>query len=180
MRNLLLLTLVLLSVPMAALPADAQTPSRESRREQLRSLLASAGGRADVNVQFQPVRGNEWNFTGTLTTGLTHAESLEVVFSIAPDETIKMLVYPRYKGGYINIDKAQDRAGLTRHLLLLSYRNYLFWGIDNDNDAFAGFTFTLESGFPDAAMVMVLRAIPLLDGFVGQLRPFIDGSSLPK
>ena len=115
-----------------------------------------------------------------MTAGLKNAEKMEVVASITPDETIKIIVYPHYKGGYINVAKALDPSGLMKRMLLFGYRNYLFWGVDEQGDAFAGFTFTLESGFPYAAMVMVLRAIPLLDPFVGDFRTFIDGSKAAK
>ena len=44
-------------------------------------------------------------------------------------------------------------------------------------DIFASYTFTLESGFPDKSIEIVLYSIAPLDGFVGEMRPFIDGSS---
>jgi hypothetical protein len=45
---------------------------------------------------------------------------------------------------------------------------------------FNGYTFTLESGFPEDAIRVVLRSIVNSDKFIGELRPFIDGSSAVK
>jgi hypothetical protein len=53
----------------------------------------------------------------------------------------------------------------------------LFWGADETGDVFTGYTFSLESGFPDEAVKIVLRSIVNSDKFIGELRPFIDGSS---
>jgi hypothetical protein len=44
-------------------------------------------------------------------------------------------------------------------------------------DTFAGYTITLESGFPAEAVDTVVRSIPNQDKYVGQLRPMIDGSA---
>jgi hypothetical protein len=64
-----------------------------------------------------------------------------------------------------------------RTMLLFSDHNFLFWGVDDSRDAFAGYTITLESGFPDEAVETVLRSIRNTDQFVGKMRPFIDGSA---
>jgi hypothetical protein len=66
-----------------------------------------------------------------------------------------------------------------RRMLIFSDRNFLFWGADSTDDTFCGYTFTLESGFPDNAIVVVLRSIRSTDKFVGETRPFIDGSAVP-
>jgi hypothetical protein len=71
----------------------------------------------------------------------------------------------------------KDREGLMRLLLRLSDRAFLFWGADEAGDVFTGYTFTLESGFPDESIKIVLRSIVNSDKFIGELRPFIDGSS---
>ena len=49
--------------------------------------------------------------------------------------------------------------------------------VDETGDIFTGYTFTLESGFPDEAIKIVLRSIVNSDKFVGEMSPFIDGSS---
>jgi hypothetical protein len=66
-----------------------------------------------------------------------------------------------------------------RKLLILSHKNFLFWGSDDGGDIFAGYTFTMESGFPDKAIEIVLYSIAPLDQYVGEMRPFIDGTSAP-
>jgi hypothetical protein len=67
-----------------------------------------------------------------------------------------------------------------RQLLLFTNRNFLFWGADDTYDVFAGYTFTLESGFPTEALKVVIRSIVNLDGFVGDLKPLIDGTAAPS
>ena len=64
-----------------------------------------------------------------------------------------------------------------RLLLRLSDRAFLYWGADESGDVFTGYTFTLESGFPEEAIKIVLRSIVNSDKFVGEMRPFIDGTS---
>jgi hypothetical protein len=66
--------------------------------------------------------------------------------------------------------------GLMRKLLWYSDQNFLFWGADDTGDVFSGYTVTLESGFPQDAIVTVLRSIRNTDKYVGEMRPFIDGS----
>lgn len=162
--------------PPAPVPsAGAQSP-RDATREKLRALLDTAGKRSDVNVSFRQSTKNPYNFIGSMT-GLPNVDSLEIVISVTPSDTIGFRVYPHYKGGYINLDKAKDAPGLMTKLLRLSDTNFLFWGADDTKDIFCGYTFTLESGFPDAAIVIVLRSIRNTDQFVGQMRPFIDGSA---
>ena len=75
--------------------------------------------------------------------------------------------------------RSQTSLGLMRLLLNLSDRNFLFWGADSTGDVFSGYTFTLESGFPEKSIETVLYSIPLLDRFVGEMRPFVDGSTAP-
>ncbi len=111
------------------------------------------------------------------TTGLKNCDSLEVVISVTEHDTIGFRVYPHYNGGYINLNKARDANALMRRLLFLSDENFLFWGADDTQDVFSGYTITLESGFPADAVTIVVRSIHNTDGFVGQMRPMIDGSS---
>ena len=44
---------------------------------------------------------------------------------------------------------------------------------------FSGYTLTLESGFPDEAIKIVLESIRNSDKYVGEMRASIDGSSAP-
>ncbi|HEY0395594.1 MAG TPA: hypothetical protein VGD01_13940 [Candidatus Elarobacter sp.] len=165
---------LLLLLLVAASGASAQT-SRDATREKLHQVLDSAGARSDVNASFRQSSKNPYNFVGTMT-GLRNVDSLEVVISVTQSDTIGFRVYPHFKGGYINLGKARDTNGLMRKLLYLSDQNFLFWGADDTADVFCGYTVTLESGFPSDAIVVVLRSIRNTDKFVGQMRPFIDGS----
>jgi hypothetical protein len=168
-----LLPVVLL---FAAPPASAQSTSRDTTREQLRSVLASAGARSDVNVAFRQSTKNPYNFVGTMS-GLTNSDYLEIVVSVTQSDTIGFRVYPHYRGNYINVSRATDPTGLMRRLLYYSDQNFLFWGADDTYDVFSGYTFTLESGFPSEGIVVVLRSIRNTDKYVGAMRPFIDGSA---
>ncbi|MDB5092446.1 MAG: hypothetical protein JWO85_547 [Candidatus Eremiobacteraeota bacterium] len=169
-------TAILLLLVAVSSPAAAQSTARDATREQMDTLLASAGQRTDVNVAFRRSTKNPYNFTGTMSTGLANADNLEIVISVTKSDTIGFRVYPHYHGGYINLGKAKDSPALMRELLYLSDQNFLFWGADDTGDVFSGYTVTLESGFPRDAIVTVLRSIHNTDKFVGQLRPSIDGT----
>jgi hypothetical protein len=169
-------------VAFHSVPAQAQdesSPERDATREQLRQVLATGGARSDVNVAFRQSTKNPYNFVGSMTTGLTNTESFEIVIGVSKNQTIGFRIYPHYHGNYINLGRAKDRAGLMRALLGYSDNNFLFWGADDTSDIFAGYTFTLESGFPSDAIVVVLRSIRGLDKYVGEMRPVIDGSVAP-
>jgi hypothetical protein len=161
----------------AAAPAFAQAPDRDATREKVRALLAAEQGRSDISVNFRQSTVNEYNFIGSMTTGLTNSESLEIVISVTKNSTIGFRVYPHYNNGYINVDRARDPSGLMKSLLNLTDQNFLFWGIDDSHDTFSGYTITLESGFPYDAMVIVLRSIRNTDKYVGPMRQYIDGSA---
>lgn len=156
---------------------SAQTDSRDATREKLGQVLTSAGQRSDVNVAFQQSTKQPYNFFGNMTTGLVNCDSIEIVITVSKSQTLAFRVHPHYRGGYINLDKAKDPVGLMRKLLTFSDQNFLFWGADDTDDVFSGYTFTLESGFPTEAIVVVLGSILNTDKFVGEMRPFIDGSS---
>lgn len=151
--------------------------ARNRTREKLAQLLEKSG--PGINVAFSQSQKQPYNYVGTLRTGAVNAESFEIVISVTPKETIGFRIYPHYNKGYINVDKGKDRAGLMRLLLRLSDRAFLYWGADEAGDVFTGYTFTLESGFPEEAINIVLRSIVNSDKFVGEMRPFIDGSSAP-
>jgi hypothetical protein len=182
-RVFLILAAALLVMPLSS-PAQAQTDqqkeiARNATRERLRTLLDSAGQRKDINATFRQSAKQPYNFVGVMSDGFKNAESLEIVISVTPNETIGFRVFPHFAGGYVNIDKARNNAGLMRKLLNLNDHNFLYWGVDDTGDIFAGYTFTLESGFPSEAIVVVLRSIRNTDQFMGELRPYIDGSSAP-
>lgn len=165
------------TVGQAQTPAMTADPQRDATREQLRQALASAGQRSDVNIAFRQSVKQPYNFAGTLSVGLSNADALEVVVSVTKQNTIGFRVYPHYNGSYINTKKARDPSGLKDRLLYLTDQNFLYWGADETFDVFSGYTFTLESGFPQEAIVSVLRSIHNTDRFVGELRPFIEGTT---
>ncbi len=158
-------------------PAFAQDAERDATRAKLSSLLASVGGRSDINTTFRQSTKNEYNFVGSMTWGLANAESLEIIISVTKSNTIGFRIYPHYNGNYINLGRARDANGLMRRLLYLSDQNFLFWGADDVGDVFSAYTFTLESGFPSDGLTVVLRSIHNSDRFVGELRPFYDGTT---
>jgi len=161
---------------LMVVPAFAQTAplSRDVVREKLRASLAKYGLLDDVNTTFRQSEKQPYNFVGSMKAGLKNAESLEVVISVTTHDTIGIRVYPHYNGGYINLNKARNSGGLMRKLLQYSDTNFLYWGADDTFDVFCGYTFTLESGYPEDAMKIVLRSIHNTDQYVGEVREFID------
>ena len=172
--RLLLFIIVLLAVPTAY---SQDTASRDKTRERLNTLLTRVG--PELKVTFQQSTKNPYNFAGSLKEGLTYSESLEIVMFVTSSDTISIHAFPHYNGGYINIDKSRNPVQLLRKLAQLNYSSFLFWGADDTGDVFTGYTFTLESGFPDAAITIVLESIKNADKFVGQMKPSIDGTSAP-
>ena len=167
-----------LLVPITVTSIHAQQDDEAARirtRDRLALLLEKVG--PTVNIPFSRSQKQPFNYMGSLRTGLANAESMEVVISVTPKDTIGFRIFPHYNKGYINIDKAKDRAALMRLLLRLSDRAFLFWGADEAGDVFTGYTFTLESGFPEEAIRIVLRSIVNADKFVGEMRPFIDSTA---
>jgi hypothetical protein len=167
--------LALLFALTAAVNAQ-EDPARDATRAKLGQLLTTAGQRSDVNVAFRQSTKNPYNFIGTMSTGLKNSDSLEIVISVTKSQTIGFRIYPHFNGSYVNLDKARDSSGLMRKLLYYSDQNFLFWGSDDTNDVFSGYTVTLESGFPADSLLIVLRSIRNTDKFVGAMRPMIDGS----
>jgi hypothetical protein len=172
----LLFALTLLIVVPAVYGQESEM-MRNRTREQMRTLLDKVGQRTDVNVSFRLSDKQPYNFVGVMKEGLANCDSLEIVISVTSKETIGFRIYPHYRGGYVNVDKARNGPGLMRKLLQLSDEAFLFWGMDSSSDVFAGYTFTLESGFPEEAVTIVLRSIRNTDKFVGDMRPNIDGTS---
>jgi hypothetical protein len=166
---------ILLTAPVIfAQDTDA---ARDKTRERITALLQRVG--PDLGVTFKPSPKSAFVFTGMMRDGLVNSESFEIVINVTPKETIAFRIFPHYKGGYINIDKAKNTPQLLRKLVQLNDSTFLFWGADDSGDVFTGYTFTLESGFPDKAIEIVLSSIKNSDQFVGQLRQSIDGSTAP-
>jgi hypothetical protein len=183
MKSYLIIALLVLSAPIAT-GAQTKTPAekqadRIATREKLRTLLDTSGPKKGIGISFKQSTKEPFNFVGMVTDSLKNADSFEVVVGVSNDDTIGFRIYPHYKGAYININKAKDSTGLMRQLLRLSDKNFLFWGMDATADIFAGYTFTLESGFPDRALEIVLYSIRPLDKYVGEMQPSVDGSPAP-
>jgi hypothetical protein len=181
MKKLFVLVLLLLSVGCLKSTVQAQTAqekeaARIATREKLRTLLQNSGAKKGIGINFRQSERQPFNFVGLLKEGLTYADSYEVVVGVSTDETIGFRIYPRYRGAFININKAKEPSALMQQLLLLNNKNFLFWGRDDSGDVFAGYTFTLESGFPDRSIEIVLYSIRPLDKYVGDMRPNIDGA----
>lgn len=170
--------LIICAAIMAAAPAVfSQEPDavRDKTRERLSALLQRVG--PDMNVSFKPSSKSPFVFTGVMRDGLKNVDQFEIVISVTTKQTIGFRVFPHYKGAYINIDKARNATQLLRKLAQLNDSTFLFWGADDSGDVFTGYTFTLESGFPDKAIEIVLSSIRNSDDFVGQMRASIDGSN---
>ena len=172
--SVLLICLAILATASSAFSQETD-PAREKTRERLNALLTRVG--PDMGVTFKPSSKSPYVFTGVLRDGLKNAESFEIVISVTTKETIGFRIFPHYKGTYINIDKAKNTSQLLRKLAQLNDSTFLFWGADDTGDIFTGYTFTLESGFPDKAIEIVLSSIRNSDQFVGEMRPSIDGSN---
>ncbi len=152
-----------------------QEATRDATREKLRAVLDAAGPK--INVVFRQSDKQPYNFVGVMKTGLKNADALEIVISVSAQDTIHFRIFPHYKDSYVNVDKVESGTGLMRQMVRFSDQNFLFWGMDSSSDIFAGYNFTLESGFPEAAINVVLRSIANVDTFIGQMRPAIDGSA---
>jgi len=175
-RILPLIAVILFVLNVSSAFGQQDDPAaRERTRQRLATLLQTAG--PSVNVTFHQSEKQPFNYVGSLSTGLANADSFEIVISVTSKDTLGFRIYPHYNRSYINVDRARDRIGLMRLLLRLSDRAFLFWGADESGDVFTGYTFTLESGFPDESVRIVLRSIVNSDKFVGEMRPFIDGTT---
>ena len=173
--------LVLIAFLIAAPAIVAQDSNAEANREKTRARLSALLQRVgpEIKVNFQPSSKSQFVFTGVLRDGLTNAQSLEIVITVTSKDTLGFRVFPHYKGAYINIDKARNPTQLLRKLVQLNESTFLFWGADDSGDVFTGYTFTLESGFPDEAIKIVLSSIRNSDQFVGEMRSSIDGTNAP-
>lgn len=175
MIRLFICAAILATAP--ALFAQESNATREKTRERLSALLQRLG--PDLNVSFTPTSKSPFVFSGVMRDGLKNSDQFEIVISVTTKETIGFRIFPHYKGAYINIDKARNSAQLLRKLVQLNDTTFLFWEADDTGDVFTGYTVTLESGFPDKAIEIVLSSIRNSDQFVGELRPAIDGSNPP-
>lgn len=175
-RTFAIVLFILTTINVGSVYCQQDDPAARIRtRERLAALLEKAG--PDLHMTFSQSQKQPFNYICSLRTGLVNAESFEVVVSVSPKDTIAFRIYPHYNKGYVNVDRVKDPVAFMRLLLRLSDRAFLYWGADESGDIFTGYTFTLESGFPEDAIKIVLRSIVNSDKFIGELRPSIDGSS---
>jgi hypothetical protein len=173
-----LVALFALCAPAAQAQAPAgQTPNpqRDAVREQVRATLTTFA--PTLGMTFHQSTKQPYNFGGTLTSGLTYSDELEIVVVVGSQKTLGVEVYPHYKGGYINLKKARDPDTLAARLLRLNNDGFFYWSADEQYDLHVDFNFTLESGYPEAAFRTVLESVHNLDKVVGDLRPLIDGGT---
>jgi hypothetical protein len=169
---------VMLSAASAAFgQAGQQTLTRDQERARLGEILTKFGQLQNANITFKQSDKNPYNFAGIYKPAtLKNIEYLEVIVGVSDNHTFGFRVYPKYRGNYLNAGKALNTVGFMRKLLTFNDLNFMFWGADPSGDIFTGYTFTLESGIPEAAIQVVLWSLSTVDGFVGQTRPFYDGT----
>ena len=163
--------LVLSASALRPLPAQSPADSIQAATlDKLKTVIAS----------FEPARQIRWirasgpfDLEGFYDNGLRWSSRLEIYITVTHQATIWLRVYPQYYGHHINVNRVHDPSGLMQQMLRFSYHNFFFWGLDDNLDAFAGYQFTLESGFPEESVKEVIKSIPLIDGSVGDLTPFI-------
>jgi len=169
------LFVLVLALAPAVCAQETNNASRLKTRDRLSALLQRIG--PDLKMTFKQHEKNEFAFAGALSEGLKNCEQFEVVLRVMNNETISIMAYPHYKRGYINIDKARNATQLMRQMLQFNEGAFFFWGADDTGDIFAGYTITLESGFPDDGIRIVLASVKNADDLVGKLRPSIDGAN---
>lgn len=162
----------------AAEPVDTvPTSTRVETRTRLEALLDTTAKSLGFRRWYRD-GNNPFNIELFYDRGLRYASRLEIVISVTRQNTIGFRVFPHWNGpgerDYLDLDEARDPAGLMKEALRLSDQNFLFWAMDDSHDLFAGYTITLESGFPQEAVRIVLRSIPLVDDSVGELLRYED------
>jgi hypothetical protein len=171
--------LLLFIVFLVAAPAvySQEATSRDKTKDRLNALLTRVG--PTYNITFKATEKSPYTFVGQLKEGLTNCDYFEIVITATKADTIGFRIFPHYKAAYINIDKVRNTVQLLRKIAQLNDSAFLFWGADDTGDVFCAYTFTLESGFPDKAIEIVLSSIKNSDKFVGEMRPSIDGTNAP-
>jgi len=152
--------------------AWAQDGDRDATRDRTRSALRQIGPK--LGVTFQQAQANPYNFSASMTDNISEAQSMEIIVMVGKNDILTVRVFPHVSGNkYINVDRAANSTGLMRKLLANNAGDFFHWGMDDVYDVFAEFTFTLESGFPEEALDVVLRSVELLDKKVGEMELLI-------
>jgi len=145
---------------------------RDTTRQQLEALLSTYAPAREM--RFQRSANQPYDVVGSFDKPMLYASRLEIIASVTSQRTIGFRVYPRWRGTHINLDRVRRRSLFMEKLLRDADQSFFHWALDQNLDLFAGFTFTLESGFPEDAIKVVIRSIPLLDRPVGELVPLIE------
>jgi len=160
----------------AATPADTvPTATRVETRGKIEALLATYSKALGFHRWYRSA-DEPFDILVFYDNGLKYASRLEVVIVVSRQNTIGIRVFPHWNGpgpgSFIDLDNVRDAKGLMQRALQLSAENFMFWAVDGSQHLFACFTVTLESGFPDAVVRIVLQSVPLLDDSVGDLLRF--------
>ena len=166
------LVTALLVAGMAGSAFGQDDADRDATREKTRGALRRIGPKIGVN--FQQSNANPYNFSASMTDGLSEAQSMEIIVMVGRNDVLTVRVFPHVSGDkYINVDRANNSTGLMRKLLANNANDFFHWGMDDVYDVFAEFTFTLESGFPEESLDVVLRSVEMLDKKVGEMELLI-------
>lgn len=156
-------------------PTGAQTDPNAARRktfDQLWALVHPYG--SSLHYRVHGMQHDPFTIEAFYDKDLRFTPRFEVYISVTRQQTIQFRIYPQLSGQHLNLDSLSQADSLMQKVLRLSDKGFFFWAADENLDVFAGYTFTLESGFPDEAIKEVLRSIPLLDSSVGQLVSYME------
>ncbi len=160
----------------ASTPADTvSTATRLETRGKIEALLTTSAKALGFRRWYRD-DNDPFEILAFYDQGLKYASRMEVKIIVTHQNTIGFRVFPHWNGpgpgSYIDLDYVKDAKGLMQRALQLSAENFMFWGLDPSKHMFASFTVTLESGFPDAVVRVVLQSVPLVDDSVGDLLRF--------
>lgn len=175
MRALLPAGLWMVFTLVGAAPIGAQADVDAVRRQtfdRLWGLVRPYG--SSLHYRVYGMQHDPFTIEAFYDKDLHYAARFEVYISITRQQTIQFRIYPQVSGQHINLDSLSKPDSLMETVLRFSDKGFFFWAVDENLDVFAGYTFTLESGFPDEAIKEVLRSIPLLDSSVGVLNRFTE------
>lgn len=151
--------------------ASAAQTNADALRARTRDRLFALVRTYAPSQHFKIYRDDDDPFTieAVYDKDLEYSRRFYTWISVTRQQTIQFRVYTLWYDGNLNIDKAQDSDALMQRMLQLSDKGFFFWAANEDKDVFAGFTITLESGFPEEAIKVVIRSIPLIDPMIGEL-----------
>jgi hypothetical protein len=151
--------------------AAAQTDAVRARTfDQLWAVVKPFGSSLHYRVYGLPK--DPFTIQAFYDKDLHYTPRFEIYISVTRQQTIQFRIYPQFFGSYLNLDSLSNEDSLMERVLRFSDKGFFFWAADENRDVFAGYTFTLESGFPEEAIKEVLRSVPLLDSSVGELTAF--------